>query len=161
MNISGKAIVLALSAVAACAVLFVDTAAAGPANQTRTEHGIVVHLGIKLASVIKAQPGNYPELHGQGRIPDGRNDHYLLVALFDSATGERITGARVSSRVSPLGLAGSERDLEPVLIAGVVTYGNFFKLSASDTYVIGVEIRLPDGAAMSTKFQYRPPSRDR
>ncbi len=92
----------------------------------------------------------------RGTIPRGRNDHYVSVALFESSSGERITDAQVSARVSPIGLAGRERDLKPIPIGAAVTYGNFFSMSSPDTYVIEVVIRqMKGGDPIRARFEYR------
>lgn len=151
-----KVAALALVVLTGCYMLLPGASEAGQPGQYKTAYGVVVYLGVKPARVIKAQPQTYPELHARGTIPRGRNDHYVSVALFKSSSGERISDAQVSARVSPIGLAGRERDLKPIPIGGAVTYGNFFRLSSPDTYVIGVVIRqTKDGDPIQARFEYR------
>ena len=69
--------------------------------------------------------------------------YHVMLALFDRTSGERITDAVVKARVAPLALGGPTRPLDPTLVAGALTYCNYFKISPSDTYVIQAEIRRP------------------
>jgi len=156
MKIPLKVAAVALVVLAGCYMLLPGASEAGQPGQYKTAYGVVVYLGVKPARVIKAQPQTYPELHARGTIPRGRNDQYVSVALFESSSGERIKDAQVSARVSPIGLAGRERDLKPISIGGAVTYGNFFRLSSPDTYVIGVVIRQTKGGGqIRARFEYR------
>ena len=79
----------------------------------------------------------------------------MTVALFDAATGKRITGAQVSARVSELGLSGTEKKLEPMTIAGAISYGNYFRMSGTGIYRIRVQVRRPGMAqAIEAEFEY-------
>ena len=156
MKTPWKVATVALVVLAGCYMLRPGASEAGQPGQYKTAYGVMVYLGVKSARVMKAQPQTYPELHARGTIPRGRNDQYVSVALFGSASGERIKDAQVSARVSPIGLAGRERDLKPIPRGGAVTYGNFFRLSSPDTYMIGVVIRQAKGGdPIQARFEYR------
>lgn len=81
-------------------------------------------------------------MHG-GR-PAARGEFHIVVALFDVRTGLRLTGADVSARVSEIGLAGSQKTLSPMQIAGAETYGNYFEMLGSGPFRINLTIRLRD-----------------
>jgi hypothetical protein len=55
--------------------------------------------------------------------------YHLIVSVFDAKTGKRIENATVSARVGELALAPQSKMLEPMQIAGTVTFGNFFTIS--------------------------------
>lgn len=65
------------------------------------------------------------------------------------------------ARVEPLGGAAEEKTLEPMQIAGTVTFGNFFRMDADTPYVIHLRIRRSDGtsAEVEVSLPYRHPSR--
>lgn len=80
------------------------------------------------------------------------------MALFDAASGERIAGAQVEAQVAELGLAGTQRRLEPMAIAGTETYGGYFELAGDNPFRIALEIRRPDAErVIRAEFEYRYP----
>lgn len=117
--------------------------------------GVDVYLGIFPAELIQehSQPHTEGEMHGG--VPAGEHRYHVTVALFDAATGKRITGALVRAKVSELGLSGIEKKLEPMTIAGAISYGNYFRMSSSDIYRIKVQVRRPGIAqAIEAEFEY-------
>ncbi len=78
-------------------------------------------------------------MHG-GPSPGTRRYH-VVVALFDSQTGARISDADVKVGLSEVALSGSTRKLEPMQVAGTVTYGNYFDFPVDGQYLIRVQIR--------------------
>jgi hypothetical protein len=126
-------------------VIFSATTSAGHFGQTKTEGGVVIYLGMVPAAVLRQQPNDYPA-HEVRKIPSGKHVHHVMLVLFDRTGGERITNAVVTARVAPLALAGSTKPLDPMMVAGVLTYCNYFSISPSDTTVIQAEIQRPDAA---------------
>jgi hypothetical protein len=48
--------------------------------------------------------------------------------------------------------------LDPMKIAGTVTYGNYFKMPSAGPYRIAVEVRRPGAAHMiEARFEYKRP----
>ena len=134
-------------------------AAADHLGRTVITDGMVVHLGIMPTEVLRENPAQYPA-HDPGKLPSGRHMYHVMLALFDRATGERITDAQIEARVAPLGLSGPVRPLDPMLVAGVLTYCNYFRLSPTDTYVIKASIKRPDRpSAAVAKFVLLPHGR--
>jgi hypothetical protein len=110
------------------------------ADQAQTAGGVTVYLGVVPAAVIRAHPGVHVEPGAHGGAPAGRHEYHVLVALFDAATGARIEDAKVTAQVSEIGFVGQRRTMEPMKIAGTVTYGNYFGLPSKGPYRIGVEV---------------------
>ncbi len=152
-----KSFVIALFGVLFCSlVLFSTAASATHLGQTRTVDGGAIYLGLVPAAVMRKNPDNYPA-HELSKIPSGRHVHHVMLALFESPGGERITGAAVIARVAPLALGGPTRALEPMVVAGKLTYCNYFRISPSDTTVIQAEIRRPDAArVIQARFVVEP-----
>ena len=92
-----------------------------------------------------------------GGVPVGEYQRHVLVALFDAASGKRIVGAKVSARVYELNRTGSQKKLEPMLIADTVSYGNYFNIPVNNSpYRIRVLIELPGVAGViEAEFDYQ------
>ncbi len=72
--------------------------------------GLTVYSGLtaadRLAEYIKLLPKSHP-------IRAVKEMYRVLVAVFDSSTGQRMTHAIVEGGVSPLGLNGATRVIHP------------------------------------------------
>ena len=123
--------------------IFPAASSADHVGQTLVVDGMEVYLGIMAAEILREYPEQYP-YHERKKIPSGSDMYHVLLALFDRSSGERITDAAVEARVSPLGLAGPKKRLEPMSVAGAITYCNYFRISPLDTYVIQAEIYRPE-----------------
>jgi hypothetical protein len=78
-----------------------------------------------------------------GGAPKGPHDYHIVAAVFDAATGARISDAAVTAKVSGLTLSGTETRLEPMDIANTITYGGFVRLPGADLYAIRLTIQRP------------------
>jgi hypothetical protein len=118
--------------------------------------GLAVYLGVLPAAMVKGHPTGHPEATMHGGVPAGTHEYHLVIAVFDAATGVRVENAEVTASVSGLGHVGeSQLKLEPMAIAGTVTYGGFVNLPGTDRYQIGVEIRVPGrNAPVRVDFAY-------
>ena len=133
-------------------------AAATPATQPLTVGGIRIYVGVLPAAMISGHPPEHPEAAMHGGNPDRKHQFHILVTLFDAASGPRITGAQVTAQVAELGLAGTRRTLEPMVIAGTESYGGYFKLDGDNPFLIALEIRRPDsGQVTRAEFEDRHP----
>jgi hypothetical protein len=132
-----------------------NAASADPPSGQKSLNGVTIHLGVKPVAELRRHPELLPQGHP---LPSGEHMHHVLVAVFDKATGERITDAEVDARVSPLGLAGPKRSMHPEALAGQVTFCNFFRMSPGETYVIRVEVRQLGAPSVATvKFMRSVP----
>ena len=95
-----------------------------------------------------------------GGVPKDDAQHHLLVSLFDSKSGQRITDATLGARVALEGSGSQQKILEPMKFAGNVTYGNYFRMTATGSYRIEIEIqRSGSKLPVKTSFEYFPPRR--
>ncbi len=141
-----KSFVIALFGALFCSLVVFSTAASAThLGQTKTVDGVVIYLGVVPAAVMWQNPDTYPA-HEPSKIPSSKHTHHVMLALFDGPGGERITDAIITAHVAPLALAGATKTLDPTVVAGVLTYCNYFRISPLDTTVIQVEIRRPDTA---------------
>jgi hypothetical protein len=107
-------------------------------DSSRTAGGITVYLGVVPAAQVKGQ--GVGMMHGG---PKGPHDYHIVAAVFDAATGARISDATVTAKVSGLTLSGTETRLEPMDIANTITYGGFVRLPGADLYAIRLTIQRP------------------
>ncbi len=107
---------------------------------------VQIYMGILPAEMIRGHPQDHPESSMHGGQPTASSEYHIVIALFDVRSGRRITGADVTARVSEVGLAGSQKKLGPMLIAGTETYGNYFEMSGNGPFRISLTIHLPDKA---------------
>jgi len=145
------------AALAGIAALMLSAAFAADSNLHKVVHGVSIYLGVFPAELILGQPRPRAEAEMHGGVPGGQHRYHVTVALFDDATGKRITGAKVTANVSEIGLSGVQKKLESMLIAGTVSYGNYFAMpSTNNPYRIKVRIELPGVAeAIEAEFDYQ------
>jgi hypothetical protein len=143
--------------VASIAALVLLTACAQRAGEVdyQTADGLAIYLGVLPAAMIQGHQ-THPEERMHGGVPGGRHAYHVVAAVFDELTGERIENAMVQARVVPRGLAAETRALEPMEIAGTVTYGNYFTMGGDDPYRIEISItRSGAGTPVVVDFSYR------
>ena len=146
-----------VAASAALAILYASTAPALAADDNdlvSTANGVTVYLGVVPAQVVKGElkPGEQP-MHGH--LPKNQHEYHVIAALFDAASGARVSDATVTAQVSGLGLAGTKKTLEPMQIEGTTTYGMFFDLPGADLYTIKLHIeRPPPARSADLEFKY-------
>jgi len=128
-------------------------ASAHAAGDSQTVGNVEIYLGLMPAEMIRGHPPQHTESSMHGGVSAASGDYHVLIALFDARNGKRITGARVSARVSEIGLSGQEKPLQPMQIAGTETYGNYFSMAGNGPFRIDIVIRLP-GESQDIKAQF-------
>ena len=121
-----------------------------------TVGNVVVYVGLLPAEMIRGHAAEHPEAIMHGGVPKGIGVFHVVVALFDAKTGQRITNADLTARVGDVGLAGQEKKLDPMEIAGTETYGNYFPMVGAGPFRISLTIRVP-GQSQDLKvvFEHR------
>jgi hypothetical protein len=144
-------------------ILGAVTACSGNRNLPRYEQtvdGMTIDLGAMPAELVRGHTMNPegPNAHGGTQAYQG--SHHIVVALFDARTGTRIANARVRAGVGDQSY-NHEPDtwLEPMEVAGKMTYGNFFPMPGPGLWRIHLEIHRP-GTAKATEadFAYEHPA---
>ena len=105
--------------------------------------GVAIYFGVLPAEMIRGHPKTHPESQMHGGIPTDRRYH-LTVAIFDHTSSERITNAEVTVEVMGSRGPAVQKALEPMLVAGKRSYGNYFRMPRSGPYRIEVRIRRPE-----------------
>ena len=147
-----RRVALILVLLAGVALSSVTTGAADDDNY-KTAGGLAVYLGVLPAAMIQGHPRGHPEEAMHGGVPRGRHAFHVVAAVFNAATGERVEDALVEAHIAEPGLAGVTRQLEPMVIADTVTYGNYFQLSGDAPYRIDLSITRP-GLATPVRVEF-------
>jgi hypothetical protein len=139
------------------AALFLTSAFAADTGQHRVVNGVAIYLGVIPAEMILGHPKPHTEAEMHGGVPAGSDQYHVMVALFDNASGKRISGAKVSAQMHEIKFVSAQKKLEPMLIAGTVSYGNYFVMPATgNPYRIRVLIELPGVAGViEAQFEYQ------
>ena len=156
-NLSRRAALVGIAAFAASAKT--AAAASNPVSDyTRTAGGLTVYLGVVPAEIIRGHPSAHPERKMHGGPPRGPHQYHVIAAIFDAASGTRISDATVMAKISGLGLSGPETTLEPMKIADTTTYGTFVYLPGTDLYTITLTIQRPGSmqpVVLDFKYDHR------
>ena len=144
-----------ITMVGICALLPALAARAADDDSYKTVGGLAVYLGVLPAAMVRGHQ-THPEEKMHGGIPSGPHAYHVVAAVFNAATGARVEDAKVEAHVIPRGLVGETRELEPMQIAGTVTYGNYFTMGGSDPYRIELSITQSGGnPPVEVEFTYR------
>ena len=154
-RIAALLMILGVAGVLGCA----QSASAADDQFYKTVDGIAVYIGVLPAEMIKGHPSGHPEATMHGGLPAGQHEYHLVVAIFDSSSGQRISDASVKAWVSERGVGGNELVLEPMQIEGTVTYGGFVSFPSTAQYVVHLDIARAQAAPVSLDFSYdhQPP----
>ncbi len=130
-----------LLSISALSALF-NTSLAADSGYRQVVDGVAIYFGIVPAELVHGHPKGHFESQMHGGVPTDVR-HHIIFAVFDSATGERITDAQLSAKVSAGDQSGPWKELEPMIIAGARSYGNYFRMPGAGPYRIAVIIRRP------------------
>jgi hypothetical protein len=145
------------------AIIPVWTAAAPPAAAFSGNSGVVgrvtVYLGVLPSEMVRGHPAAHPESSMHGGASGSSSEHHVLIALFD-AEGARLENMEAQARIGEIGLSAVQKPLEPMQIAGTVTYGNFFLMPKPGPYSIELDWRVKGGKDWThAVFIYRHPNK--
>ena len=112
----------------------------------KTADGMTIYLGVLPGAMVK----------GHAKMRSGApNEYHVVVAIYEAASGTRVSDASVTAQVSGLALAGPIQNLERMEIAGTTTYGGFFRLPGRDLYTVRVEVQRSSSAKRTpVEFRY-------
>lgn len=111
--------------------------------------GMSIYLGVIPAQLTSEK------MHDNASSKE--HNYHVLIALFDSKSGERISDAKLKATVAPLGLGGHTKKLE-MMHGGALSYGNYFVMHKPGLYRILVEIQRGESQTKSiANFVYQRP----
>ena len=150
--------IFALAGALSLAFGFNGVVVAAQTDQSKTAGGVTVYLGVVPAEIVKGLPASgSAERPMHGRIPKGPHEYHIVAAVFDAASGARVSDAVLTADVSGLGLAGNKKKLEPMQIAGTTTYGGFFDLPGFDIYTVKLTVERGGTGPAVLQFKYDQP----
>lgn len=148
----------ALSLLLCCLALAGPAAAQGVPEQRVVVDNTEVYYGVVPAEIVRAQQGR--EGKGLGivdRLRKRRHQKHVVVALFDTQSGERIVDARVAATVTPLGMGARREQLKPIRLGEVTSYGAFFEFPpGSAPYKIELQVTRAGHPPATVTFNYSP-----
>lgn len=107
---------------------------------TRTVGGLTVYFGVMPGEIVKGHPKSHAERSMHGGASGDEHNYHMVVAVFDAATGARLTDVTVNAKVRPPSRPVTSIPLEKMEVAGTTTYGNFFPAAGYGTYRFSIEV---------------------
>lgn len=152
----GRRALLAALSVLALAAIPGRVMAADPDGMFQRVNGLVIYFAVIPAAFILGHPAEHTGREMHGDPPAGRYVHHLIVALFDSTTGMRITDANVAAVVQGGRQPSATRiELASMTIGGAQAYGGFTALPPRDRYRIEIHVVRPGAAAVRAVFSHQ------
>lgn len=146
-------VLILIASVLLCASASAET------DYSKSVGGYSVYLGVVPAEIVKGHTAAHTEATMHYGAKTTGDSHHVMVSIMDEKTGKQVANATVEGRVGEIGLSVTGKKLEPMIIAGTTTYGNFFPMSGTGPFQIDVEFRLSGQAqTQSTRFYYTHPS---
>ena len=87
----------AIAALCVALLTYNGPAAAVDNELSKTVDGLTVYLGVVPAEIIKGPGLHSLEQPMHGRIPRGPHEYHVIAALFDAASGARVSDATVTA----------------------------------------------------------------
>lgn len=136
------------------------TGTAAAADYYKTASNLAVYLGVLPAEMALGHSPEHPEGKMHGGVPSARRQHHVVIAVFDTKDGSRITNAEVTARVGEIGLSSTQKKLERMVIDKTISYGNYYSMGSPGPYRIEIEIIQPGSSSpVKTSFEYSHPRR--
>lgn len=122
----------------------------------RVVDGLTLYYAVVPAEMVRGHPKEHAENTMHGGIPKGMHSHHVMVALFAGKGLERVTDAEVKATMGEVGLAGTQKRLEPFTVAEALTYGNYFEFSPLTTYIIEFTVQRPGSSRIvKSRVEYK------
>lgn len=133
-----------LASIALIGLLFAPAVSnAGVVDGVQTADGLTIYLGVVPAAVVRGHPTGHPEAQMHGGAPRSSHSMHIVAAVFDKASGARITKATVTAHIlEPGGIQRSVR-LRPMTVDGALTFGGYTSFARGIDYRIGIRVDRP------------------
>ena len=135
-------------------MLFAPTAGtAGVVDGVQTAGGLTIYLGVVPAAMVWGHPSGHPEAKMHGGAPASSHSMHIVAAIFNKTSGARISKANVTAHiVEPGGIQRSVR-LQPMTVAGALTFGGYTTFARRIDYRIGIKVERPPHMPPSSSNQ--------
>ena len=134
-------------------------AGAGVVDGVKTVDGLTVYLGVVPAAVTRAHAPQHPERTMHGGIPrPSFHDVHLLVAVFNSPSGQRLRNVAVTARIHGINRNRLTVPLTPMTVNGALTYGGYTNVGTQEDVMISIDVRRPGRtqrtSTVTAQFEY-------
>lgn len=116
---------------------------AGVVDGFKSSGDVAVYLGVVPAATVRGHPAGHPESSMHGGAPTSVHSVHIVAAVFEKASGRRTTNAKVTAHITEPGGFQRVVRLEPMTVAGALTYGGFTSFSRGNDYQIGIKMDWP------------------
>lgn len=116
---------------------------AGVVEGAKAASDLMIYLGVVPAATVRGHPKGHSEAQMHGGPPASDHSMHIVAAVFDRSSGARITKANVSAHITEPGGLQRRVPLEPMTVAGALTYGGFAKFQRGINYRIGIKVDRP------------------
>jgi hypothetical protein len=146
--------------IVAASLALAAPAGASVVDGVKSVEGLTVYLGVVPAAVTRAHAPQHTESTMHGGVAARRSIHdvHLLVAVFNSANGQRLRNVQVTARIHGTGRNLGTVPLKPMTVNGALTYGGYAKLGGEEDVMILVDIwrpgRTPRTSTTTARFEY-------
>ena len=131
-----------VGAAAVALAAFAAIAQAAPTDQRQQNERITLYYGVVPAALSQAALAAHPPAaDAHGAVRPAADTHHLVVALFDTPTGQRITQATVTVRHTPPTGAAMSKVLEPMPLGDTLSYGSTFVIAEGRGHRFRIEVR--------------------
>ena len=118
-----------------------------------------VYLAVMPGEVLSGPPTAADPGASPFQQPAGKDIHHVMVSIFDSRTGRRITNATVEARVAALGFSGMKKPLENTSVMGNPVYAGLFPMQGRGPFKVDIEFHSPENARREhATFYFSHPS---
>lgn len=145
-----------ISSYLACILLVAWGSPAVAIDYYKTSGNLAVYFGV-IPSELMGHSPEHPAKIAHESVSAGKHQHHVVVAVFDSKTGGRISDAEVTATVGESGVTPTTKKLESMLIAGKVSYGNFFQMSSPYKYRFTIKVRPHGAQGRAVDFEFQHP----
>ena len=130
--------------IGAASLALAPPAGAGVVDGMRTVDGLTVYLGVVPAAVTRTHAPQHPERNMHGGISrPSFHDIHLLVAVFNSASGQRLRNVAVTARIHGTNRNRWTVPLTPMTVNGALTYGGYTNVGAEEDVMISIDVTRP------------------
>ena len=145
--------------IGAASLALAPPAGAGVVDGMRTVDGLTVYLGVVPAAVTRTHAPQHPERNMHGGISrPSFHDVHLLVAVFNSASGQRLRNVAVTARIHGTNRNRWTVPLTPMTVNGALTYGGYTNVGAEEDVMISIDVTRPGRTThrrtTSAQFEY-------
>lgn len=141
-SVIGRALRLGGVIVGAAFVALAAVARAAPTDQRMQNERITLYYGVVPAALSQAVLSAHPpaaDVHGTVRF--AADTHHLVIALFDTPSGQRITQATVTVRHAPPRGEATTKVLEPMPLGDTLSFGATFVIAEGRDHRFRIDVR--------------------